>query len=237
MSHRILVCEDDLVLATTLGRMLRDTGYKAAQCRDGRTALRELRDHDYSLMLLDLMLPDMDGFDVCRQMRQSCHIPVIMISGRGAEVDRIVGLEVGADDYLVKPFGVRQLVARIDAQLRRCSQYALRRSARAPVGIGHLCLDHEGHQVLMLGQPVHLTPKEYDLLSVLAENQGSVVRSSHLLLRVWGYDTDIRTRTLDVHIGRLRAKLEPDSRHPRYIITVPGVGYKLCAPKTVPEAA
>jgi len=237
MSHRILVCEDDLILATTLDRMLRDTGYKATLCRDGHSALRELHEHDYSLLVLDLMLPDMDGFDVCRHMRCSCHIPVIMISGRGSEVDRIVGLEVGADDYLVKPFGLRELAARIDAHLRRSGEYALRRSVQAPVEVGDLCLDHERHQVLMFDQPVHLTPKEYDLLAVLAENRGSVVRSSHLLLRVWGYDSEIRTRTLDVHIGRLRAKLEGDSRHPRYIITVPGVGYKLCAPRTLPQAA
>ena len=237
MPHRILMCEDDAALATTLERMLRGHGHRVTVCRDGRSALQCLRHDDYSLLVLDLMLPDMDGFDVCRQMRQDCHIPVIMISGRGGELDRIVGLEVGADDYLVKPFGPRQLVARIDAQLRRSSEYALRQHVQAPVEVGSLRLDHEQHQVLLHGQPVHLTPKEYELLSVLAEHRGTVVRSPHLLLRVWGYDSSIRTRTLDVHIGRLRAKLEPDSHHPQYLITVPGVGYKLCAPEALQKAA
>ena len=237
MPHRILVCEDDVVLASSLEGMLREHGHRVTVCRDGASALERLREDDCSLLVLDLMLPDMDGYDVCRRMRQTCQVPVLMISGRGGEVDRIVGLEVGADDYLVKPFGLKQLVARIDALLRRSGEYALREQAEPALELGALTLDRERHCVVLDGAPVHLTPKEYDLLCVLAENRGSVVRASHLLLRVWGYDHDIRTRTLDVHVGRLRAKLETDPSHPRTIITVPGVGYKLCVPEQLARAA
>jgi two-component system, OmpR family, response regulator MtrA len=237
MPHRILVCEDDVVLATTLDRLLRDHGYRTTLCRDGQGALDHLREGDCSLLVLDLMLPDMDGYDVCRRMRHFCHVPVIMISGRGSEVERIVGLEVGADDYLVKPFGVRELVARVDAQLRRTGDYAFRHHSEPSMSLGDLQLDREQHEVSVDGELVHLTPKEYDLLCVLAEHRGTVVRSSQLLLRVWGYDSDIRTRTLDVHVGRLRAKIERDCQHPRMIVTVPGVGYKLCVPEQLARAA
>jgi len=237
MPHRLLICEDDDMLAGTLRDQLEARGHRVTLCREGQAALARLAEESYSLLLLDLILPDMDGFDVCRLMRKSCHIPVIMITGRRGVVDRVVGLEVGADDYLVKPFGCRELAARIDAQLRRSGAYAACGPATPLLDLGDLQLDPDNHQVLRKGSPVHLTPKEFELLSVLAENRGSVARTPHLLLRVWGYDAAIRTRTLDVHIGRLRAKLEPDPRHPQYIITVPGVGYKLCVPDTSSRAA
>jgi DNA-binding response OmpR family regulator len=237
MPHSILICEDDTVLAEALRAHLEARGYRVAACREGATALRLLEDGTYSLLVLDLMLPDMDGFDVCRRMRKSCQIPVLMVSGRRGEVDRIVGLEIGADDYLEKPFGCRELVARIDAHLRRTESYTSRGPAGPTIDLGRLQLDPDSHQVLKDGQPVHLTPKEYSLLQVLVENRGSVSRTAHLLLRVWGYDSAIRTRTLDVHIGRLRAKLEPRPHHPQYIITVPGVGYKLCVAEGSSQAA
>ncbi len=237
MPHSILICEDDTVLAEALRGQLEACGHRVSVCREGATALHLLEEGTYSLLLLDLMLPDMDGFDVCRRMRKSCHIPVLMISGRRGEVDRIVGLEVGADDYLAKPFGCRELAARIDAQLRRTERAHGHGPTTPAVTLGCLQLDPASHEVLKDGHPVHLTPKEYALLSVLVENRGSVARTAHLLLRVWGYDSTIRTRTLDVHIGRLRAKLEPNPHHPQYIITVPGVGYKLCVPETSSRAA
>lgn len=237
MPRTILVCEDDLALAATLQGSLRACGYRVVTTRYGQQALEHLRQDEPALVVLDLMLPDMDGLDVCRLMRCRSSVPVVMISGRSGEIDRIVGLEVGADDYVVKPFGLSELVARIGAQLRRANEYSQRQEGQGHQELGDLCLDLDGHQVFRRGRLLHLTPKEYELLSVLAENRGVVVRSSQLLMRVWGYDSRIRTRTLDVHIARLRAKLEDEARHPVYVLTVPGVGYKLCAPEKLPQAA
>lgn len=237
MAHSILICEDDATLGEALQGFLRSRGLHVTLVHTGRQALERLRQQPPDLLILDLMLPDMDGFDVCRRLRGHCAIPVIMISGRSGEIDRIVGLELGADAYLVKPFGPAELAARIDAQLRRCGPYASHSGGDNMVEIGDLRLDVEGHQVWMAEAELRLTPKEFDLLAELAEHRGSVVRSSQLLLRVWGYDSSIRTRTLDVHIGRLRAKIEADTRQPRYILTVPAVGYKLCAPETLAAAA
>lgn len=237
MAHSILICEDDITLGEALQGFLRSRGLHVTLVRSGRQALERLRQQPPDLLILDLMLPDMDGFDVCRRLRGHCTLPIIMISGRSGEIDRIIGLELGADAYLVKPFGPTDLAARIDAQLRRCGQYATHSQGDKMVEIGSLRLDVDGHQVWMADQELRLTPKEFDLLASLAEQRGSVVRSSQLLLRVWGYDSSIRTRTLDVHIGRLRAKIEQDTRQPRYILTVPGVGYKLCAPEAERRAA
>lgn len=235
MADSILICEDDLALSDTLQHLLRNRGYHVTTAKDGNEALARVRQAPPALLILDLMLPDMDGFDVCRRLRAGSAIPVIMISGRAGEVERIVGLEVGADAYLVKPFGFPELLARIDSQLRRSGNYSTREGGRGASDIGELHLDLDAHQVLMRGEDLHLTPKEFELLAALAEHRGSVVRSSQLLLKVWGYDSSIRTRTLDVHIGRLRAKIEHDTRDPRYILTVPGVGYKLCAPEVAGE--
>lgn len=237
MPHQILLCEDEPALAAGIQRQLEDAGHRVVHCREGVAALRLLSEQSFSLLVLDIMLPDMDGTDVCRRMRGDCHIPVIMISSHGSELDHIVALEVGADDYLARPFGGRELLARVQARLRRCGMYAHCRTLRPVVDLGPMQLDPTNHQLWRHGEPVHLTPKEYELLSVLAEHRGTVVRSAHLLMRVWGYDSGIRTRTLDVHIGRLRAKLEPDTRRPQYILTVPGVGYRLCVPEASEEAA
>lgn len=237
MPQTVLICEDDVTLSGTLQTLLQAQGYRTLAVRHGRHALDCLRQEQPALLILDLMLPDMDGFDVCRRLRAHHQIPVIMISGRSGEMDRLVGLEVGADDYLSKPFGPNELVARVQAHLRRATEYSRHEVGLGYKDLGDLRLDRDAHQVLLCGQVLHLTPKEYELLSALAENRGTVVRSSHLLMRVWGYDASIRTRTLDVHIGRLRAKLEDDARQPRYIITVPGVGYKLCAPDGAARAA
>lgn len=237
MAHSILICEDDAALGETLQGYLRARGFHVTLVCSGHQALERLRQQPPDLLILGLMLPDMDGFDVCRRLRGHCAIPIIMISGRSGEIDRIVGLELGADAFLTKPFGPADLAARIDAQLRRCGQYASQSEGDNMVEIGALRLDVEAHQVWLAENELRLTPKEFDLLAALAEQRGSVVRSSQLLLRVWGYDSSIRTRTLDVHIGRLRAKIEQDTRQPRYILTVPGVGYKLCAPEAGRRAA
>lgn len=237
MAQTILICEDDRVLAMYLQDRLRQAGYLTVAVRLGGEAIQQVQQSAPDLMLLDLILPDMDGFDVCRRLRAFSCLPVIMISTRSGEAERIVGLELGADDYLVKPFGAEELVARIEAQLRRARDYAQGLTPGLIMDIGELHLDAGAHEVTITGRHVHLTPKEFDLLCALAEHRGSVVRSGQLLWRVWGYDAEIRTRTLDVHIGRLRAKVEEDTSHPKYILTVPGVGYKLCAPEVMSQAA
>lgn len=236
MAQSIMLCEDDLTLCDLLQRLLRDKGYRVKCCHQGHDALQLIREHPPDLLLLDLMLPDMDGFDLCRQVRGYFRSPIIMISGRAGEVDRICGLEIGADDYLCKPFGTAELVARIDAHLRRAREYALKGEASDDSRLGALQIHRERREVTLHGEAVHLTPKEYDLLCALADEQGAVVASRQLLLRVWGYDAQIRTRTLDVHIGRLRAKIEADTSAPRYLLTVPGVGYRLCAPADEQQA-
>lgn len=237
MAHSILICEDDAALGEALQDLLRTRGFQVFLTRTGRQALERLHQQPPDLLILDLMLPDMDGFDICRRLRAHCTLPIVMISGRCGEIDRIVGLELGADAFLVKPFGATDLAARVEAQLRRCDQYANAREGSNMLEIGDLRVDVDGHQVWLAETELRLTPKEFDLLEALAQHRGSVVRSAQLLWRVWGYDSSIRTRTLDVHIGRLRAKIEQDTRRPQYILTVPGVGYKLCAPDNFAAAA
>ena len=236
MPQSILICEDDVVMSDMLQSLLRQRGHHVCAVQLGEQALEYVRQDPPALLILDLMLPDMDGYDVIRRLRLSSPLPVIMISGRAGEIARIIGLELGADDYLVKPFGLTELSARIDAHLRRATQYA-DGGPHQIIEIADLRVDLDAHQVTVEGRETHLTPKEFELLSALAEQRGSVVRSAQLLMRVWGYDSSIRTRTLDVHIGRLRAKIEQDTRSPRYIQTVPGVGDKLRAPQTTSTAA
>lgn len=236
MPERILICEDDPCLARLLGHQLRAEGYAVTEALAGREALEQVEHHRPDLVVLDLALPDMDGLDVCRRLRRSAVMPIIIISGRGSVLDRIIGLEVGADDYLTKPFRTEELLARIEAQLRRAGVYACHPGPTGAMVLGDLTIDREAREVAVAGRPVHLTPKEFDLLWALAEHRGGVVRSDSLLMAVWGYDSRIRTRTLDVHIGRLRAKVEPDRQHPQRIVTVAGVGYRLCMPQS-PELA
>jgi two-component system response regulator MtrA len=237
MGQTILICEDDVCLSEVLQRQLRAGGYGTRAVGTGGEALERERHEAADLVLLDLMLPDMDGLDVCRRLRALTLAPVIMITGRNSALDRIVGLEVGADDYLAKPFSVRELMARVGAQLRRAQQYARLDGPWGSLVLGDLGIDVEAREATLAGMPLRLTPKEFDLLWALAEERGSVVRSASLLLKVWGYDARIRTRTLDVHIGRLRAKIESDTRHPQRILTVPGVGYKLCVPRQLGQVA
>lgn len=237
MSGHILICEHDPTQAELLRCLLQARGYRVTTARQGQEALEQARGEAPDLVLLDLVLPDMDGLDVCRRLRATALMPIILLSDRGSVLDCVVGLEVGADDYLAKPFRTEELLARVEAQIRRARVYAQRLGPTETVVHGDLTIDPEGREVRLAGRPVHLTPKEFDLLWALAEQRGGVARSESLLMAVWGYDSRIRTRTLDVHIGRLRAKLEPDRRHPQRILTVPGVGYRLCIPRAADQAA
>ena len=227
MSERILICEDDTSLAERLQRLLREQGFTVETVASGAGALARIEKEPPHLLLLDFMLPDMDGFDVCRRLRAKCAMPVIMLSGTTEDIERIIALEVGADDVLCKPFAMQDLISRITAKIRRSTTYARCERPVPVVQVGELCVDLAARRVQLKETPIHLTPKEFDLLAALAQEAGKVVRSADLLLRVWGYGEGIRTRTLDVHIGRLRAKIEHDTRRPRYIHTVLNVGYRL----------
>jgi DNA-binding response OmpR family regulator len=235
---RVLVIEDDLASAAALAEGLRAEGFVAWVAHSGEEALEAWQERQPDAVLLDLALPDMDGLDVCRAIRVGDVVPLIIATGRVGESDRVCGLEMGADDYVCKPVDPREVAARLRALLSRCRRYSgLAPSPDAVVELGDLMLDPEGRQVTLRGQPVMLTPKEFDLLWALAREADRTVSSRRLLWEVWGYDEHIRTRTLDVHIGRLRRKLGDGAGAARLIVTVPSMGYRLETPALGAKAA
>ncbi|MEI7742912.1 MAG: response regulator transcription factor [Chloroflexota bacterium] len=224
MARSILVVEDDATLRETLVDALGSEGFRASGAGDGREALLRFRADKPDLLLLDLMLPELSGVEVCRIIRAESSVPIIMLTAKDGEVDKVVGLELGADDYVTKPFSLRELTARIRAIFRRTEQ-----AAAAPVGqsvdLGRIRIDLAGHRLLRDGEPVPLKPKAFELLSFLVRNPGQVFTRDQLLERVWGYDYAGETRTVDVHVHWLRAELEEDPGRPRYLQTVRGTGY------------
>jgi DNA-binding response OmpR family regulator len=230
MAEQILVVEDQGAIVAFVQPALEREGFAVRVASDGATALTQIKANPPDLILLDLMLPPgMDGFDVCRWVRQrEPYIPIIMLTARSGDVDKIVGLELGADDYITKPFNARELVARVRAVLRLARQ-AEAAPSRDRAQAGDLVIDRTGRTVTMAGQAVELTPKEFDLLATLAWSRGRVFGREMLLERVWGYDYMGESRTVDVHIQRLRRKIEPDPTQPCYLLTVRGVGYKFAA--------
>ena len=220
---KILLVEDDDTLRHTLAYNLEHEGYKVLQSGDGTEALDLARQHGPDLIVLDVMLPSLDGLSVCRIIRNESDTPIIMLTARGSEVDRIVGLEIGADDYIVKPFSLGEFLARVRAILRRAP------SARAVVDrleSGDLVLDLIARRATRGGAELRLTHKEFDLLATLMRNRGAVLSRDLLLERVWGYDYGGQTKTVDVHVRWLREKIEDEPSHPRRIVTVRGVGYR-----------
>lgn len=227
MSRRILIVEDDNAIAAFVTTTLDREGYATIWVRTGEEALSSVQNNPPDLVLLDLMLPgDVDGLQVCQAIRRGeTYLPIIMVTAKDQDVDKVVGLELGADDYITKPFNTRELLARVRAVLRLAgSGQETRRRER--LRIGPLEIDWAGRNVRMEDRPVPLTPKEFDLLLVLARNRGRVFGRETLLQKVWGYDYLGDSRTVDVHIQRLRRKLEPDPHDPRYLLTVHGIGYK-----------
>jgi DNA-binding response OmpR family regulator len=228
---RILVVEDDPAVRLSLRLASQKEGFEVAEAASGPAALAELGRQRPDLVLLDLMLPGSSGFDICRAMHQrDPSLPVIILTARGDEVDKVVGLELGADDYITKPFSPRELIARIRAVLRRSS-----RGAETPLPVttgddelvlGGLRINLAARSVAAEGRPVALTRTEFDLLACLAGQAGRVLTRDQLVTRVWGYDAEGGTRLLDSHIAHVRAKIEPDPGHPRYIHTVRDVGYR-----------
>jgi two-component system, OmpR family, response regulator RegX3 len=205
--------------------MLRREGFEVAVADTGDAALEEFDRAGADLVLLDLMLPGLPGTEVCRQLRQRSNVPVIMLTAKDSEVDKVVGLELGADDYVTKPFSSRELVARIRAVLRRGTEAAEVQSP-AVLESGPVRMDVERHVVTVGGEPVRLPLKEFELLELLLRNAGRVLTRGQLIDRIWGADYVGDTKTLDVHVKRLRAKIEPDPAQPKFLLTVRGLGYK-----------
>ena len=229
--NTILVVEDDLTLLETLEYNLAAEGYQIITAVDGLTALEIAREEQPDLIVLDLMLPSLDGFEVCRILRQEMSVPILMLTARADEVDRVVGLEMGADDYLTKPFSMRELVARVKALLRRVR--LIREELAEETGkagseqlvFGNLVIDLDRRDVLVRGESVRLKPQEYELLVFLARHPGMALSRDLLLERVWGWDYAGGSRTVDVHVRWLREKIEADPADPERIVTVRGVGY------------
>ncbi|RLV47605.1 DNA-binding response regulator [Nocardioides mangrovicus] len=221
---RVLVVEDEESYSDALSYMLRKEGFEVAVAKTGTDALTEFDRSGADLVLLDLMLPGIPGTEVCRQIRQSSNVPVIMVSAKDDEVDKVVGLELGADDYVTKPYSPRELVARIRAVLRRGVEPDL---APTTLEAGPVRMDVERHVVTVNGDNTRLPLKEFELLEMFLRNPGRVLTRGQLIDRVWGSDYVGDTKTLDVHVKRLRTKLEPDPADPKYLVTVRGLGYKL----------
>jgi two-component system response regulator MtrA len=218
---RVLVIDDDASLAEMLTIVLRQEGFDSRVCPRGDLALAEFRDYRPDVLLLDLMLPGKDGIDVCREIRAESGVPIVMLTAKGDTVDVVVGLESGADDYVVKPFKPKELVARIRARVRR-----LDTPSPETLTIGDLSIDVAGHSVSRAGKSISLTPLEFDLLVCLARKPWQVFTREVLLEQVWGYRHAADTRLVNVHVQRLRSKVEHDPENPEIVLTVRGVGYK-----------
>jgi two-component system response regulator RegX3 len=224
MSH-VLVVEDEASFSEAIAYMLRKEGFDVSVVADGLSAITEFDRHGADLVLLDLMLPGMSGTEVCAQLRQRSNVPIIMVTAKADEVDKVIGLELGADDYVTKPFSSRELLARIRAVLRRNSDVVEVTDGRT-LEAGPVRIDIDRHLVTVEGAKVQLPLKEFDLLELLVRNSGRVLTRGQLIDRVWGSDYVGDTKTLDVHIKRLRSKIETDPAEPKFIQTVRGLGYK-----------
>ena len=240
-SPRVLVVEDEASFVEALSAGLRREGFALDIARDGREALDRFEACRPDVVLLDVMLPRLSGLDVCREIRSRSDVPIIMVSAKGEEIDTVVGLEVGADDYVPKPYRFRELVARIRAVLRRAQTQAevpdvgpVAAAVERPVEVGDVLIDPQGHEVRIRGEDARLPLKEFDLLWVLISNAGRVVTRDDLMDQVWGMDYVGDTKTLDAHIRRLRRKVEIEPSNPQRIVTVRGVGYKYAERPTAP---
>jgi two-component system, OmpR family, response regulator RegX3 len=222
---RILLVEDEAALAESISYNLLREGFVVVTAGDGELALHRFRTDRPHLVILDLMLPKLSGLDVCRAIRRESPVPILMLTAKDSEADKVAGLELGADDYVTKPFSMRELVSRVRAHLRR-AEMAEPREQDGVLSGGPVSLDRERHDVKVWGQPVPFTPKEFELLETLLERKGRLLTRQFLIEEVWGSDYFGDTKTLDVHIKRLRQKLERDPHQPRHLLTVRGLGYK-----------
>jgi DNA-binding response OmpR family regulator len=236
MTQKVLVVEDDKTLQETLAYNLERQGYEVLLTDNGRSALQLVRQNPPDVVVLDIMLPGLDGFDVCRLIRKEYSVPILMLTARTEEIDKIVGLEMGADDYLTKPFSMRELMARVKALLRRVALIRQEVEAEQPeatdmpgkgvLTFSNLVIDQDRREVLLDERPIRLKPKEYELLLFLARHKGIALSRDLILERVWGWTYDGNSRTVDVHVRWLREKIEADANDVKRIVTVRGVGYR-----------
>lgn len=227
MRGKILVVDDEEALVRLLTYNLNKEGFITIPAYDGVEALQKITEEKPDLIILDLMLPGKDGLEICREVRaQGVKTPIIMLTARDEEIDKVVGLEMGADDYVTKPFSVRELSARVKAVLRRNRQMEEKADASSIITVGEFALKSESYEVYYKDKLLELTLKEYELLELLIKNRGRVLKRDYLLQVLWDYAEPVNTRVLDVHISKLREKIELDSKNPRYIKTIRGVGYK-----------
>lgn len=225
-NDKVLVVEDDRNLLDTLKYNLRKEGYEVVTAVDGAEALDFARREKPSLIILDIMLPKLSGFEVCRILRKEMMVPILILTAKAEEVDKIVGLEIGADDYMTKPFSLRELLARVRAMLRRAKMVETQ-PEEPLLKVGDMEVDIARHRASKRATTLELTPKEFDLLAFLAKNKGLVFSRDQLLEKVWGYDFAGDTRTVDVHVRWLREKIEDNPNKPKLLVTIRGVGYKL----------
>jgi two-component system response regulator RegX3 len=221
----VLVVEDEPSLREPLVYILQREGFEVFEAADGPAAIAQWKDRGPDLILLDLMLPGMSGVDVCREIRNHSTVPIIMVTAKDSEVDKVVGLEIGADDYVVKPYSTRELLARIKAVLRR-GVGSEARNAQSVIEAGPIRIDTERHAISVNGEALSLPLKEFELLEYLVDNANRVLTRGQIIDRVWGSNYYGDTKTLDVHVKRIRGKIEPDPANPRFLVTVRGLGYK-----------
>ena len=230
MTERILIVEDDLTLQETLVYNLSRQGYDVETASDGNSAVEKVQQNPPDLILLDIMLPGMDGFEVCRIIRKNFTTPILMLTARDDEIDRVVGLEVGADDYLTKPFSMRELIARVKALFRRShilqEDQQSQASQKKRYVFNGLLIDQDRREISIDGKVVEFKPKEYELLIYFAQNKGHVLSREQILEKVWGWDYFGDSRTVDVHVRWLREKIEKDPANPQRILTVRSAGYR-----------
>ncbi len=230
---KLLVIEDEKVLRETLAYNLSSQGFTVDTAEDGIKAMEAFSSSEFDLLILDVMLPGIDGFEICRRVRQQSNVPILMLTARDEEIDRVVGLEVGADDYMGKPFSMRELIARVRAMLRRVEllrqemkPIANQKADNQIIRIGDLLINPDRREVQLHDKIIDLKPKEFDLLLYMAQNRGKALTRERILEQVWGWDYVGESRTVDVHIRWLREKLESDPAHPRILATVHGIGYR-----------
>lgn len=227
MSGKLLLVDDDRYVLNPLSRLLGQHGYHCTLAVTGAEALRLIDAEDFDMMLLDIGLPDIDGVTVCRRVRAKHTLPIIMVTARDSTADSVIGLEIGADDYITKPFEPAEIVARVRAHLRRTQEYAVTCAARTTLTIGDLALDIDMRDAVVAGSPARLTAREFELLHLMARNPGRALSRDWMFEEVWGYDAELGVKTLAVCIRRLRCKIEADPDNPRFLQTVRGYGYKL----------
>ena len=225
MSRKVLVVDEEILIAKGLRFSLEQDGMEVDCAYDGEEALEKAKAGEYDIILLDLMLPKMDGLEVCQQIREFSNVPIIMLTAKGEDMDKILGLEYGADDYVTKPFDILEVKARIKAIIRRAGSKQDKQEKAKTVEVGELMLDCEGRRVFISGKEINLTAKEFDVLELLVFNPNKVYSRENLLNIVWGYEYPGDVRTVDVHIRRLREKIEANPSEPKYVHTKWGVGY------------